>query len=262
MKRALLVLVSAIGLATAAIVFFPDTLDSWFEALGERIGVGEDVPPAPMPDPEAYEAMKSSLADWRARLAAQHAAARNEAARRVVLDDARVVLESSLPGMMRCWLGTPWAFEGTAATPGDGRIACGYFVSTVLRDAGFRVHRYHLAQQPSGNILRTFLPRASCKLNVGEDYEAFANALESGEPGIYIVGLDTHVGFIVVRDGELRFIHSSGSRPWAVVDESRVDAHVLRKSNWRMLGHLTADREVLRKWLAGADFPVHGRAGR
>ena len=176
-----------------------------------------------------------------------------------MLDDARVVLESALPGMMRCWLGTPWDFHGTAENPGGGKIACGYFVSTILRDAGFQVHRYHLAQQPSGNILRTFLPRDSCKLTTGQDYETFANTLEVAEPGIYIVGLDTHVGFIVVRDGELRFIHSSGSRPWAVVEESRADAHVLRQSNWRMLGHLTTDRDALRKWLAGTSFAVHGR---
>jgi len=261
MKRVLLVFVTAGLLAVAAIYFFPDSID---HLLGKFTKSAPEAPPMvkPVPDPETNETLKSSLADWRSDLAGQYASATSQAARNAVLDDARLVLESTLPAMMRTWLGTPWAFEGTASIPGDGKIACGYFVSTVLRDAGFRVHRYHLAQQPSENIMRTFLPRASCNLSAGVDYEVFANTLQAAEPGIYIVGLDTHVGFIVVRDGTFRFIHSSGSRPWAVVDESRADASVLRESNWRMLGNLTADREVLRKWLAGSNFPVHGRSGR
>jgi hypothetical protein len=241
------------------VVFYGDPIHAWLDRFTARVVPAAIPPTAPQPDPETYAQLKGSLADWRKQLATKHAAARTIRERDAVLDDARIVLESALPGMMRCWLGTPWDFHGTAENPGGGKIACGYFVSTILRDAGFQVHRYHLAQQPSGNILRTFLPRDSCKLTTGQDYETFANTLEAAEPGIYIVGLDTHVGFIVVRDGELRFIHSSGSRPWAVVEESRTNAHVLRQSNWRMLGHLTTDRDALRKWLAGTSFAVHGR---
>lgn len=258
MKSVLLVLVFAALLAAAAVYFLPGPIEAVFRyAFHDELT--EIVEPPPVPDSEMYETLKTSLADWRERLAADYSAARGEAARLEVLADARVVLEHILPGMMLCWLGTPWDFDGIAGGPGEDGIACGYFVSTVLRDAGFRVHRYHLAQQPSGNILRTFLPRVSCKLTVGMDYDVFADTLEQADPGIYIVGLDTHVGFIVVREGGFRFIHSSGSRPWAVVDESRAEASVLANSNWRMLGHLTADNEVLRKWLAGTGFPVHGR---
>lgn len=258
MKTVLLILTSAILLAAAAVFFLPERIDALFQKVVHQV-VSEIAESPPAPDSETYDALKSSLAEWRGKLAADYQSARDETARREVLNDARILLEATLPGMMRCWLGTPWDFDGIASGPGEDGIACGYFVSTVLRDAGFRVHRYHLAQQPSGNIMRTFLPRASCKLTVGMDYDVFADALEAAEPGIYIVGLDTHVGFVVVDAAGFRFIHSSGSRPWAVVDESRTEAGVLASSNWRMLGHLTADREVMRKWLAGTRFPVHGR---
>lgn len=257
MKHAITVLALAGVLAAAAIRLFPDQI----ERILARFTPGPAVdsqPANPIPDPQTNEALKDSLARWRHELAGRHAAATSERERGAVIDDARVLLESTLPAMMRTWLGTPWDFNGTAASPGGGKIACGYFVSTVLRDAGFRVHRYRLAQQPSENILRTFLPRRACHLSAGMAYDAFAQSLESAEAGVYLVGLDTHVGFLVVGGGGFRFIHASGSRPWAVVDESEHDAHVLRASNWRMLGNLTADRDVLRKWLAGADFPVHG----
>ncbi|MFU8894057.1 MAG: hypothetical protein ACNA8L_10550 [Luteolibacter sp.] len=257
MKRVMMILILAGLLAAAVIHFFPHSIE---RILGRITAQPAATPPPakPVPDPETNEMLKVSLAAWREKLALRYAAATTESERRVILDDARLVLESTLPAMMRTWLGTPWDFNGVAASPGDGKIACGYFVSTVLRDAGFHVHRYRLAQQPSENILRTFLPRASCRLSAGVDYDVFSEGLESSEPGIYLVGLDTHVGFIVVSDGGFRFIHSSGSRPWSVVDESRADAHVLRVSNWRMLGNLTSDREVVRKWLTGVTFSVHG----
>jgi len=131
-------------------------------------------------------------------------------------------------------------------------------VATVLQDAGFKVDRYQLAQQASGNILRSFLPKDSCKLAVGKEYNVFADGLAKAEPGIYLVGLDTHVGFLVVGPDGFRMMHSSGSRPWCVVDEGRDDAHVLQKSNWRMLGNLTADPQVLKRWLRADKIVVKG----
>src|SRR5690606_30570300 len=106
-----------------------------------------------------------------------------------------------------------------------------------------------LARQPSQNILRTFLPRESLVLRVGVPYERFAAELANAESGIRIVGLDSHVAFLVGTGSGFRFIHSSGSSPWCVVDEGEADAHVLRQSNYRVHGLLTADKEVLRRWL-------------
>jgi hypothetical protein len=210
------------------------------------------------PDPETYAVLFTELARWRTELAMRHAAARDETQRRAVESDARVILETALPAMMRCWLGTPWDFNGTARKPGEGRIACGYFVATLLKDAGFLVDRYKLAQQPSENILRSFLPKSACPLTVGKDYQEFAAELDASEPGIYVVGLDTHVAFILVGGDGFRFIHASGSSPWCVVDEARDEAEVLKRSNWRMLGHLTADRELLKRWLKAEKIVVRG----
>lgn len=210
------------------------------------------------PDPKTYAVLVSELARWRKDLAARHKQARTAADRSAVEQDARVMLEHVLPQMMRCWLGTPWDFNGTAAKPGGGRIACGYFVSTVLLDAGFQVDRYQLAQQPSGNILRSFLEKERCVLSVGKPYDTFAADFEKSEPGIYLVGLDTHVAFLIADGSGFRMLHSSGSRPWCVVDEDREQAHVLQRSNWRMLGNLTADPTVLRRWLKSEKIKVHG----
>lgn len=252
-----LLLIALIAVGMGAGWWFRDPLWNRFRQLtaGEKSASSKQ----PKPDPERYAVLASELTRWRAELAARYRKARNAAERSAVEHDARVILEHTLPAMMRCWLGTPWDFNGTASVPGGGRIACGYFVATVLQDAGFQVNRYQLAQQPSGNILRSFLDKKDCVLSVGQPYDQFAATLQSAHPGIYLVGLDTHVAFLVVNSEGFRFIHSSGSQPWCVVDEGRDQAGVLQRSNWRMLGNLTAEPKVMQTWLKTEKITVHGR---
>lgn len=200
--------------------------------------------------------LKEEAGRWRKDLAAKYAKARTSEEKDRVLAKTRRFLETLLPEMMRCWLGTPWDFHGTAEGPGEGKIACGYFVATVLRDAGFRVDRYKLARQPSQNIIRSFLPRESLDLKVGTPYDAWADGLSGAEAGVRIIGLDSHVAFLVTGPDGFRFIHSSGSMPWCVVDESRGDAEVLRRSNYRVHGLLTGDRNVLLRWLKAEKIAV------
>jgi hypothetical protein len=210
----------------------------------------------PEPDAELYATLVAELERWRGDLRKAHAKARTAEEKEAVEKDARVILELVMPEMMRCWLGTPYDFNGTAERPGDGKVACGYFVSTVIRDAGFRVDRYKLAQQPSGNILRTFLKGESCLLKVGQDFESYAEWVEGMEPGVYLIGLDSHVGFIVNGVDGTRFYHSSGWNKRGVVNEPGKKAGALRHSNWRMIGGLTADPDVIRTWLAGERVKV------
>jgi len=234
--------------------FMREPIRQAWEKLGHSSPGG---PQCPRPRPADYRALIEDARRWRKNLAARYRKATGPEDRNKVLKETRSFLETLLPSMMRCWLGTPWDFNGTAEEPGNDQIACGYFVSTVLRDAGFRVDRYQLAQQPSENILRTFLPRSSLVRRVGVPYETFAAEARSLDPGIYIIGLDTHVAYLVVADGNFRFIHSSGSQPWCVVDEGETEASVLRASNYRIIGNLSADRRVLVRWLLEEPVTVH-----
>jgi hypothetical protein len=209
----------------------------------------------PIPDPETYAVLSDDLESHRNRRRESYAKAADNQARAAILLQARSLLEGSLPRLMHCWLGTPWDFNGTAHEPGGGKVACGYFVSSVLQDAGFKIEWAPLAQQPSQNILGTFLPKQEMMIRVGVEYDAFLSELTASGAGVYIVGLDRHVAFLVVNtEGEIRFIHSSGASPYCVVDESRENAKVLRASRYRVSGNITANGEVLRNWLLGASF--------
>ena len=246
-RLTLLLLLGGVGMAAW---HYREQLISLFEGVAKSPARAE-----PAPDPETYTVLSDDLEAHRKRLMESYQNAENDAEKLQILAQARNLLENSLPRLMRCWLGTPWDFNGIAHEPGRGEVACGYFVSSVLQDAGFKVEWAPLAQQPSQNILGTFLPPDQMKIRVGIDYDKFLAELSESGAGVYIVGLDSHVAFLVLTGGgEVRFIHSSGARPWCVVDESREEAHVLRASRYRVSGNLTANGEVLRNWLLGASF--------
>lgn len=213
-------------------------------------------PPAAKPDPDLYRKLKTGAAEWRQSQLTRYRASTSQTQRDQLLDETGAYLENLLPRMMHCWTGTPWDFNGTAAEPGGGKIACGYFVATVLKDAGFQVDRYKLARQPSQNILLTFLPKSELTIRAGVSYEDYAESLRAAPPGIRIVGLDHHVGFLVTTGGSFQFIHSSGLSPWCVVNENEKNAEALRRSNYRVQGLLTGNRGVLLQWLKGTPLTV------
>jgi cell wall-associated NlpC family hydrolase len=229
--------------------------------LFERRGMipGVKVAPGAIPDAARWKELCKELQRLRLMHAERYRKASTAAAKKAVIVDARKLLESNLPELMRCWLGTPWDFNGTAKEPGAEKIACGYFVSTVLEGACFDIQRISLAQQASQNILRTFLPENELQVR-GSAYKMYRAEISRNRPGIYIVGLDTHVGFIVVpenRGSDFRFLHASGSQPWCVVDENADQALVLQKSKYRVHGNLTASDAVIRSWLEGKKFRTH-----
>lgn len=226
----------------------------WYQMVGTL--PSEEKSQAPAPDEGKWRLLSADLQRWRVHYAKLYRDARNDTEKKAVLADARELLENSLPELMRCWLGTPWDFNGTATAPGNGKIACGYFVTTVLKEAGFQIERNTLAQQASQQILLTFLPQDELRIRAGVPYKTFRFETIRGKPGVYLVGLDTHVGFLVVKDQEFRFIHSSGSRPWCVVDESSEQALVLERSKYRVLGNISSSDEVIRRWLTGEKFPT------
>lgn len=255
MKRFLLrvLLLIVASLAALGWWFRDDLREAWNEIGKPLLVIGGETP---QPDPERYQVIKAEVERWRLKLAGKYRDSRTSAEREEVLNEARSFLESALPDLMECWLGTPWDFNGISEVPGEGKVACGYFVATVLRDAGFKLDRFKLARQPSENIILSFLPRRELVRRVGVSYEGFAEEVRGYESGIRIVGLDTHVGFLVSGPEGFRFVHASGSSPWCVVNEGEQDAAVLKRSNYRVHGSLTDNRDVIRRWLAGERIKV------
>lgn len=204
---------------------------------------------------EAYSASVERLQVTRERLAKELVRASEPTA---VLARARTaLLDGVTEALLPAWAGTPWAMQGTATSPGKDSIACGYFVSTVLRDAGLALHRVKFGQAAALRIQNATTP-------AGVPVHRFfsipppqlAERIERLGDGLYIIGLNVHVGFVVVRDGEARLVHSSYTGDRVVIDEplSTAQAIANSQSHGYFVSELFTTDASVRKWLEGGSY--------
>lgn len=146
------------------------------------------------------------------------------------------------------WYGTKWDFNGMTRKPQNGKIACGYFVTNTLSDVGYKIPRIKWAQSPS----EIFIKKLAAK-----DLKRFHNVsmteiekyLKAKGDGLYLVGLDFHTGFIVVKNGNSKFVHSSYYFPeTGVMSENINSRNPLSDSKYRVIGKLFSDEMIL-NWI-------------
>lgn len=147
------------------------------------------------------------------------------------------------------WYGTFWSFNGTTQTPGRGSIACGYFVTTVLRDAGLDINRSALAQMASEKMISSLVAEKYIQRFSNRSIGEFVEQIRQSGRGLYLVGLDNHTGFIVYDAAGVRFVHASGAYPFCVISETAVEASILKKSAYRIVGKISDDPVVLQSWV-------------
>jgi hypothetical protein len=197
-----------------------------------------------------YADRVAALEALRVSLAAEHRAARTPRRRRAILARARAALVRAVADdLFPAWYGTPWAYDGTTTVPREGKIACGYFVSTILRDAGFRVERVPLAQQAAENIVRTLVPSAQTWRFRNRPLAEVLAAVRARGDGLFLVGLDNHVGFLLRRAGRLDFCHSSYLGAQGVACEPAETSAAL-PSRYYVVGRLFTD-PLLARWREG-----------
>ncbi|WP_165045413.1 hypothetical protein [Dysgonomonas sp. ZJ709] len=152
----------------------------------------------------------------------------------------------------KAWYGTPWAFHGHSKVPKEGNIACGYFVTTTLKDMGFDIPRIKWAQQASEYLIK----------KVSNDIKRFHKApmtdivdyIKVGGEGLYIVGLDSHVGYIYYRNGKIAFVHTNYYRPQiGVMSEPLSGRNPLNDSKYRVIGKIM-DKEMVRNWILNTPY--------
>ncbi len=108
------------------------------------------------------------------------------------------------------WYGTEWDFNGYTAIPNQGVIACGYFVSTTLRDMGLNVNRYQLARQNPENEAKTVSINKENSFTLKrDDFHSLDALLNKIKKGLYFVGLNSHVGYLYKNKHATYFIHSN-----------------------------------------------------
>lgn len=146
------------------------------------------------------------------------------------------------------WKGTPWDFNGTSQTPGKGAIACGYFVTTLLRDIGLSINRKQLSIMASSEMMKKLCPGQRIN-RLNEADTNWFNKLKNEGRGVYIIGLDYHTGFIVNDGLEIWFIHSNYFGKQGVIKEKAAYSRALIYSNTKWVISLTNDQGFIQYWL-------------
>tara|TARA_R110000868_G_scaffold4211_1_gene26367 strand:- start:11139 stop:11921 length:783 start_codon:yes stop_codon:yes gene_type:complete len=149
------------------------------------------------------------------------------------------------------WYGTPWSFGGHTAIPNQGKIACGYFISTTLRDMGVNLNRYKLAQKSPIDEAKMISCGAVINSVVQDTPEkAFEEIDRLTKEGLYFIGFDEgHVGYLLKREGELFLIHSNYLSPVSVCMEILKEARVFKRFTTFHLVAISHNDTLLQRWL-------------
>jgi hypothetical protein len=209
-------------------------------------------------DPESsgdYDAALRRIQQRRAELAAVWAGTDDRGA---LVASIAGEIAASVHELGRHWLGTRWGL-GPPQTrrPGEGKINCGTFVGRVLRDAGFDVDVARLQRLASQLIIRSFVDRSRTRRWSNASMERFLADVRAMGPGLFIVGLDFHVGLLVQTEDDLRFVHASYVTR-TVVDEPARAAPPIVDSRYRVVGKLLDERNV-RDWIEGRQIEIADR---
>lgn len=200
-------------------------------------------PRVPARDDASYDALLAAI-ESRRRSIAEPARAR-QVLRAAIVDE-----------IIPRWLGTRWAFDGTARRPlAPEGIACGYFVATVLEAAGLRLEsRTRFGQATAKAIQRALVaaPEAHHRVFSVAPAELVRRFRGWGD-GLYVIGLDVHVGFVAVEGATVRLLHASYTGARVVTDEPVETARAIERSRGAgyFVTSLFGDDALARTWMAG-----------
>lgn len=159
-------------------------------------------------------------------------------------------------GLIPHWYGTGWSFGGHTSIPNEGKIACGYFVSTTLKDMGLNLNRYKLAQKSPLDEALMISCGAPIKTIRSEDTATAIQEIDQHtQEGLYFIGFDEgHVGFLLKKEGELYLIHSNYLQPAAVCLEAIETSNVFKKFSVFHLVDISHNNFLTQKWLEGSEI--------
>lgn len=204
-----------------------------------------------------YESTKQSVKTKKSQLSTQF---KNTHSKQSVLIESREYLITILSTQVfPAWYGTRWGFYGMSRVPQQGEIACGTFVVFTLQDVGFDIPT-RMAAEPSENIIKNLIEEKYIKRFPNQvPMASIVDYLKSQGEGLYLVGLDNHVGFIVYRNNDMQFVHSNYYKDYNQVVSQPILAHSpLVNSKYRIIGKLLNDK-MLEKWLTNQTFNLRYR---
>ncbi|NMH86976.1 hypothetical protein [Flavivirga algicola] len=165
------------------------------------------------------------------------------------IDSASNYLYSKLiNNIVPFWYGTPWDFNGYTNVPNQGEIACGYFVSTTLKHLGFNLNRYKMAQKSGLTEAKILQSKTELKIFSNLSFDTLKLKLNTiYNDGIYFVGLDNHVGYVLIKDKELYFLHASYYDNKVLIELAETSPCFV--SNLYVFAEITTNEKLVKHWI-------------
>lgn len=215
---------------------------------------------------EDFDTTLARIEKTRSDLARRYTAARTPKARRALKAEARAfVVRALTEDIFPAWLGTPWHMgkDDDAAVPHQKgkRVSCSYFVTAALQNAGLVLDdRRRWAESAALHIQRSLAPR---RVDLHRYFSIppteLAARLSELPRGLYVIGLNCHVGFVRVAPDGVWFIHSDYVEPevGVRVEPLATSAAIL---NSQPTGYwvtpLFQDDRLIGHWLTGRPVPL------
>ncbi len=153
------------------------------------------------------------------------------------------------------WYNTTWDFNGHTNIPNEGDIACGYFVSTTLKHLGFNLNRYKMAQQAGLIEAQVLQTKQELKHFYNISFDALKQKMNAMyNDGIYFVGLDNHVGYVLIKDKELYFLHSSYYDDKVMIELAETSPCFY--SNYYVFAEITTNKDLMKKWIFNTHLQI------
>ncbi len=205
-------------------------------------------------DSSDYNSLKASVNKRRSSMLKEMYAV-SDSHKEVFMDSVGNIIHRIISEqMLSAWHGTEWTFSGYTAVPKQGTIACGYFVSTTLRDMGFNLDRYKLAQKsPLGEGRSLYL--GEDPISIHED--SLMHYVSCLADGLYFLGLSNHVGYLSIEGGDPYFIHSNYINAAGVIKERLECSQAVEYSFSYLLVPLSTNQDFVSAWLNNKRFTIY-----
>ncbi|HRK25808.1 MAG TPA: hypothetical protein PK239_00835, partial [Chitinophagales bacterium] len=242
----------------------PQTTNS--QSVTDKISAPNDANSANLPErvvletksvtmSEAYQLTLADIKEQQTNFAKVYKKAKTEQEKQETLTLAGRYLEEIVANdIVYYWYGTGFDKEGTTASPGSGRIACSYFVVTMLTEAGLIVDRIKLSQQSAESIVRTLAGTENVTRCVNPDEVEVL--LKKKGVGLYFIGFNYHVGYLYYDGTDIYLIHASPLPPGTVSRIPMQGARSFEYSNYYDIGKLTDNKTLVINWLTGKKLAI------
>ncbi|MFY8180664.1 MAG: hypothetical protein ACOVLG_02725 [Flavobacterium sp.] len=195
-----------------------------------------------------YSIAKNKIETQRKAIKANYLKASAQEKKALLQSTKQVITKNLTSTIIPFWYGTKWSFDGYTSIPKQGEITCGYFVSTTLSHAGFKLNRYKLAQKDPKKEAELLQIKGAIEVLEKSPSELKKHFIATKKDGLYFVGLDFHVGYLLKENNEVFFIHSNYINHEGVKKESITESKAFVSKKYYIVA-ITENEKLVEKWI-------------